>query len=140
MSHIARTSRTRQQLQGIFSDALPAGSEPRDLDGSPAAFFNGHLFARMRRDAIVVRLGEADRKRLLQVPGATVFEVIKGRPMTEYVVLPDDIVDDARALAEWFARGHAYVGTLELQTTASTPRAAASARATPTIRLEKTKV
>lgn len=140
MTHIARKSRTRQQLEELFQAALPNDSEQRDLDGSPASFFNGHLFARLRRDTFVVRLGVADRAHLLQVPGATVFEVIKGRPMAEYVVLPDSIVDDATTLARWFARGKAYVATLEAQTSASTPRASVGKRSTPTIRLEKTKV
>lgn len=139
MTHIARKSRTRQQLEELFKSVVPEGAELRDLDGSPAAFFNGHLFARIRRDVFVVRLGEGERKRLLAVPGATVFEVIKGRPMVEYVVLPDAVVDDTRALGQWFSRGHAYVATLETQTTASTPRAPA-VRSTPTIRMEKTKV
>ncbi|MFO0749816.1 MAG: TfoX/Sxy family protein [Myxococcota bacterium] len=139
MSHIARKTRTRHQMEEIFREALPDDTEIRDLDGSPAGFTNGHLFARIRKDQFIVRLGEADRKRL-STRGGVPFEPIKGRPMAEYSVLPDAIIDDAVALREWIARGHGYVRTLETQASAATPRAAASARSIPTARLEKTKV
>ena len=137
--HVARKTRTRNQQEALFRAALPDDSELRDLDGSPAAFHGGHLFARIRKDHFIVRLGEADRKRLAQ-RGGTPFEPIKGRPMAEYLVLPDDVIDDATALAQWFCRGFDYVGTLAVQAAAATPRANASARTVPTARLEKTKV
>jgi len=140
MSHIAKKTRTRRELEELFDKALPAGAEKRELDGSPAAFHNGHMFARLRKDQMVVRLTEADRKALLALPGAAVFEPIKGRPMAEYAVLPDSFFDAPEQIAAWFARGKKHVAALETQAAAATPRTSANLRATPTVRFEKTKV
>ena len=140
MSHAAKRTRTRRELEDRFRAALPKGAELRELDGWPAAFHNGHLFARIRKDHVIVRLAEADRKAILAEPGASVFEPIKGRPMAEYAVLPDASIDDAALLAHWFVRGHRYVGGLETQAAATTPRTSASLRGAPSARNEKTKV
>jgi hypothetical protein len=55
-----------------------------------------------------VRLGDADRDALLRVPGAGGFEVMPGRPMKGYTVLPPSIIDDDRAVTTWVGRAIDY--------------------------------
>lgn len=43
--------------------------------------------------------------------GAELFAPM-GRPMREYVVLPDDVVHDPAALREWLVRSAAYAASL----------------------------
>jgi len=45
-----------------------------------------------------VRLAEEDRAALLARPGAVVFSPMMGRPMREYVVLPQSVLEDEEAV------------------------------------------
>lgn len=100
-------------LIAAFDAALPDDPhvERRKMFGYPAAFAHGHLFTGLHQENLMVRLGEAQRAALVK-NGGRPFEPMPGRAMREYVVVPDTIVEDKRALAMWLKRGLAYVGTL----------------------------
>ena len=97
-------------FDGVFPD--DARAERRQMFGYPAGFVNGNMFAGLHEERFVVRLGDADRARLLAVDGATTFEPMKGRPMREYVVLPRSILDDAAELSRWLGRALAHGAAL----------------------------
>lgn len=104
-------------LIAAFDAALPDDPhvERRKMFGYPAAFAHGHLFTGLHQENLMVRLGEAQRAALVK-NGGRPFEPMPGRAMREYVVVPDAIVADKRALAMWLKRGLAYVGTLPPKT------------------------
>lgn len=104
-------------LIAAFDGALPDDPhvERRKMFGYPAAFAHGHLFTGLHQENLMVRLGEAQRAALVK-NGGRPFEPMPGRAMREYVVVPDTIVEDKRALAMWLKRGLAYVGTLPPKT------------------------
>jgi len=103
------------ELVDLFDSVLPEGDvvERRQMFGYPCAFVNGNMFTGLFRDSMFVRLSEAPRAELLAVDGADVFAPMAGRPMKEYVVLPDSILSDASALRTGVARS--------LESTASLP-------------------
>ncbi|MBP6011457.1 MAG: TfoX/Sxy family protein [Alphaproteobacteria bacterium] len=100
-------------LIAAFDAALPddASVERRKMFGYPAAFAHGHLFTGLHQESLMVRLGEAQRAALVK-SGGRPFEPMPGRTMREYVVVPDDIVANRRALATWLKRGLAHVASL----------------------------
>ena len=51
-------------------------------------------------DKFVLKLPPADHARALKLPGAEAFDPMGGRPMKEWVVLPDMESDEAVKLAE----------------------------------------
>ena len=106
--------KSSEGLKAIFDTALPADPrvERRQMFGYPSAFVNGHLFAGLHEERMVVRLDEAERNELLGVEGAGIFEPVKGRPMREYIVVPQSILGDQRALRRWTARALSYAATL----------------------------
>jgi TfoX/Sxy family transcriptional regulator of competence genes len=106
-------------LIAAFDAALPADPhvERRKMFGYPAAFAHGHLFTGLHQESLMVRLGEAQRT-ALRKSGGRPFEPMPGRTMREYVVVPEAIVADRRALATWLKRGLAYVGSLPPKTAA----------------------
>ncbi len=83
--------------------------EVRQMFGYPCAFVNGNMLAGIFRDGIMLRLSAADRDRFLQIPGAKLFEPYPGRPMREYVDLPDGIKKSADEFMVWLMRGYEYV-------------------------------
>jgi len=80
--------------------------------GYPCAFLNGNMFSGVFGDSVMVRLGEKERAELLRLPGAKIFDPMGGRPMKEYVQLPDSMLEDEEALGSWVHQGFGYVKTL----------------------------
>ncbi len=80
----------------------------RKMFGYPAAFLGGHLTTALNGPRWIVRLPEPERG-ALQAQGGSPFEPMPGRPMREYVVLPDALVADPGARAQWIDRAVAYV-------------------------------
>ena len=97
-----------------FNEAIkPLDSvQSRKMFGYPAAFRNGNMFAGLFQDAMILRLGEADRLALSK-RGGRAFEPMPGRPMREYVVVPAKLVADAAELQQWIEKSAAFAATLE---------------------------
>lgn len=90
----------------LFRSALPDDERVlvRPMFGQLAGFVNGNMFSGIYGDAIFVRLGDADREALLREPGAEVFAPMAGRPMKEYVVLPEAWLEEPARVEQWLAR------------------------------------
>lgn len=98
----------------FFHDLVPQGPTvtTRPMFGHVGAFVNGTMFMGVFGDRVLVRLGEADRKKLLAEDGAGPFVPIAGRPMGQYVLLPGDWQDDPGRAKPWVERSLAYAGGL----------------------------
>ncbi len=105
------------ELIALFDTALPddARIERRKMFGYPCAFLNGNMFTGLHQEDCVVRLSEADRDTAKQDLGAGVFEPMAGRPMREYMSLPEAVLSDDRALADWLARSLDYATSLPVK-------------------------
>ena len=91
--------------------AVP-GAETRRMFGYPAAFVNGQMFTGLFRDKMMLRLSSADRVEITAKYGAQPFEPIPGRPMREYVSVPEAILNSDAQLRAWLQRGLAYARSL----------------------------
>ena|SRR5438105_9501068 len=100
----------------LFTQATAAlPGEARKMFGYHSRFLDGNLYSGLFGATLFVRLGEADRARLLAVPGAAPFDPMGGRPMKEYVVLPRELLDDDRALRDWLDRAADYARSLPVK-------------------------
>jgi TfoX/Sxy family transcriptional regulator of competence genes len=79
----------------------------RPMFGGLAYFVNGNMFAGLHQDLFFLRLPEADR-RALGTRGGKPLEPMPGRPMREYVVLPETLLKRRPALTKWLAQAHDY--------------------------------
>jgi TfoX/Sxy family transcriptional regulator of competence genes len=84
----------------------------RPMFGNLAAFVNGNMFLALFGDRVAVRLGEADRAALLAKKGAGPFEPMPGRPMAEYVLLPESWRTQPRQARTWVDRSLAFASGL----------------------------
>jgi TfoX/Sxy family transcriptional regulator of competence genes len=90
---------------------LPA--QRRMMFGCPAYFVNDNMFAGLHQDSLILRLSEQDRQTLLSTwDEASQFEPMEGRPMREYVVLPEPLYADSQLFSEWVNRSFAYASSL----------------------------
>ncbi len=99
-------------LIAAFERAKPKDPsiQSRPMFGYPALFLRGNMFAGTFQDKIVVRFGE-DRT-IAGAKTAKRFEPMPGRPMNDYLVVPDTVVKSPAKLRAWVDHAHAYAKTL----------------------------
>lgn len=100
-------------LVATFGEAIQSvvGVQTRKMFGYPAAFLNGHMFACLFRDAMIVRLSELDRSTLAKA-GAKLFEPMPGRPMREYLAVPPAVLAKPAELRTWLSKSAMYVSAM----------------------------
>jgi TfoX/Sxy family transcriptional regulator of competence genes len=83
----------------------------RKVFGHPAAFVHGNMFFGVFGADLFVRLSDSGRAEALSHPDVHLFEPMKGRPMKEYVVLPDRVRAVPAEAKRWVARSLEHVST-----------------------------
>jgi TfoX/Sxy family transcriptional regulator of competence genes len=117
-------TKSPQSLIDLFDESVPSGSgiTRRKMFGYPAAFANDKLFIGLHQNDFIMRLSKQDRARFTAEFGDRTFEPMKGRPMREYVRLPEELLGDARNRASWIKRSLRYAETIAPRTKASTKK------------------
>ncbi|MFL5789760.1 MAG: TfoX/Sxy family protein [Flavisolibacter sp.] len=89
--------KSSEELIKKFYAALPEDNkvERKKLFGYPSAFVNGNMAAGMFRQHIIARLDEKERNEWVTKKGASIFEPMTGRAMKEYIVLPEEVVQQS---------------------------------------------
>jgi TfoX/Sxy family transcriptional regulator of competence genes len=85
--------------------------QSRQMFGYPAAFARTQMFACLFQDRMMVRLSEADRE-VLRREGARAFEPMAGRPMREYLEVPEAVLASPAQLLSWLVKAHGYAASL----------------------------
>jgi TfoX/Sxy family transcriptional regulator of competence genes len=109
MPHGPDFTKAPPELAARFSatvSALP-GAQVRQMFGYPAGFVNGNLFTGIFASSWFVRLPDDDRYELASA-GGTAFSPMPGRPMREYLVMPDGLASDPEAVEAWVRRALEY--------------------------------
>jgi len=98
----------------FFRSIVPADPrvKVRPMFGNLAAFLNGNMFLCLLGSEIALRLSDSDRHELLKEEGASIFEVVKGRPMKEYVTIPKGWQTEPQRIRRWLDRSVEYAGRL----------------------------
>jgi TfoX/Sxy family transcriptional regulator of competence genes len=106
-----------QALMEHFTECLPRDStvQARKMFGYPAAFVNGNMFAGVFGDGVFARLPPEPRAALERDHGARPFEPMAGRPMKDYLALPDAVIADEAALAETLRAAFLHTAALPLK-------------------------
>lgn len=103
----------RELVETLDAALLGCDCERRVMFGGPAYFADGAMFAGVHQQSLFVRLSPDDRGDLVEeYDEAAPFEPMEGRPMREYMVLPEAVWADRGALSAWLARGRAYAASL----------------------------
>lgn len=90
---------------------IPCRLKP--MFGYPVYFINDNMFIGTHQDNLFLRLSEKDRKSLEQENDEVhLFEPLPGRVMKDYVVLPESLVGNKAAFAEWLRKSAEYVSSL----------------------------
>jgi TfoX/Sxy family transcriptional regulator of competence genes len=95
------TEATKEFFASVVPDHPAVTTRP--MFGQLSAFVNGNMFMGIFGDDVLVRLPESDRAEVIE-SGGRPFEPMAGRPMREYVVLPDAWLEEPDRVREWAAR------------------------------------
>lgn len=109
-------------------DAVAAGlpeAERRLTFGYPCLYVGGNMVSGLHESAWFVRLDDTERAELLDLDGAGPFEMMPGRPIRGYALLPPAVIADDAAVTGWVARAIAFGLTLPPKV----PKATARSRA-----------
>jgi len=117
-------TKSPQSLIDLFDKSVPsdAGVTRRKMFSYPAAFANGNLFIGLHQNDFIMRLSADERARFTARYGERAFEPMKGRPMREYVRLPEELKTDARKRAPWIKRSLEYAKQIKPKSPKLKPR------------------
>lgn len=102
------------ELSALLGQVLaPYRCQQQKMFGCPVYTVNGNLFAGVHQEVVFVRLSRGDREALLSSSDEVQpFEPMPGRPMKEYLALPDSVCGDGAALTEWLELAYRYAESL----------------------------
>jgi len=111
-----RFEKSAPELVARFSAVLDrhaaADITRRQMFGYPCAWINGNMLSGLFAQNWWVNVAEPDREALLAMPGAHQLEVMPGKAMGRYVVLPPDVVADDRQVDAWLAKAVDFTRSL----------------------------
>lgn len=109
----ASSSKSDPETQSAFRRLVPDDDRvtTRPMFGSLAAFANGYMFMGLFGADLFVRLPGPERQARLDA-GWLPLEVMPGKTMGEYVVVPAEWRTDPELVHEWADRALAYVTSL----------------------------
>jgi hypothetical protein len=93
-------------------DRVAPDAGRRQMFGHPCAWVGGNMATGLFADSWWVRLPPDRLAAVLATGEASTFEVMPGRPMKGYAVIPSSVVDDDDAVESWIREGIAYTATL----------------------------
>jgi hypothetical protein len=103
-------------LVARFEEVLGRVATPdttrRPMFGHPCAWVGGNMATGLFAQHWWVRLPPDELERVLASGEATTFQVMPGREMKGYAVLPADVVANDARVADWVGRALAYTATL----------------------------
>ena len=86
----------------------------RPMFGCNAYFVNGNMFTGTFEDSIILRLSEVDRLEITKTfDEVRPFEPVTGRPMKEYVTLPESVYEQTDIFRMWLRRSYEYASSLK---------------------------
>jgi TfoX/Sxy family transcriptional regulator of competence genes len=105
--------RPDEESKALFIDVMPEYPQIKikPMFGSLAGFINGNMFTGLYGEVMFVRLPEALRLQLLE-EGASEFSPMPGKPMKEYIALPEQWRQDPDKIREWIAQSLSWAETL----------------------------
>ena len=109
------------ELVAAFDAALPAAVEVerRKMFGCPAAFVNGHLFAGLHEDRLMIRLPSEAAARPC---------VLMGRTMREYALFAEALQMPPREMAAWIRKACDFTRALPAKAKAQRSSAKSSSQ------------
>lgn len=84
----------------------------RKGDANPYTALNGNMFTLMHEERLAIRLPEDERENFLKKYKTKLYEAY-GAVMTEYVAVPDSLLQNTKELRKYLELSYEYAKTLK---------------------------
>lgn len=103
MAEVTELDRLQKALEATKDHLAPdVGLRFRAMFGGRGAYAYDRMFASLFKGGLALRLSPGMYAAALELPGATRLRYAEDQPFSkDKVVLPDEVVDNPAALAEW---------------------------------------
>jgi TfoX/Sxy family transcriptional regulator of competence genes len=107
---------SKEAAQRLEAIVKPFACQKKPMIGHEVYWVNGNMFAGVFQSLLFFRLSQQDQKEFLEkYKDAKQFEPMAGRPMKDYVVIPESVLGDSKALGEWVKRSYDYTASLPVK-------------------------
>ena len=97
----------------LYDKLIATNSEiERKGDANPYTSLNGNMFTLLHQHRLAIRLPEDERDKFLKKYKSSLFEAY-GTVMTEYVAVPDSLLENTKELKKYLDLSYAYAKTLK---------------------------
>jgi hypothetical protein len=104
------------ELVERFNEVLDRNATPettrKPMFGHPCAWVGGNMATGLFASHWWVRLPPEELERVLESGEATTFEVMPGREMKGYAVIPAEVVAEDAKVDDWVSRALAYTASM----------------------------
>jgi TfoX N-terminal domain len=109
-----KMARSPNGLVAMFESAMKdyPDVELRKVFGYPCGFVNGYMTVGLHAADFFVRLPPDEKEILLKAPGGGYLEAMPGRPMRDYVVVPEGVREKKAKLKQWIGKAIQYSQSL----------------------------
>jgi TfoX/Sxy family transcriptional regulator of competence genes len=107
-------TKTPQELFDFIANAIKGyDCTCRRMFGGVGYFVNNNMFTGAHQGVIFLRLSGNDQKLIMnEYDEVTHFEPMPGRPMSEYMAIPENVFSRPNMLQEWLDKSYRYVSLL----------------------------
>jgi TfoX/Sxy family transcriptional regulator of competence genes len=104
---------SQEAAERLASIVQPFACQKKPMFGHEVYWVNGNMFAGVFQSSIFFRLPAKDQAEFLgKFKDAKQFEPMAGRPMKDYVVVPESVLGDKGLVNEWMSRSYAFTASL----------------------------
>lgn len=104
---------SQDAAQRLVAMVEPFACQKKPMFGHEVYWVNGNMFAGVFQSSLFFRLSPQDQKEFLEKYGdAKQFEPMAGRPMKDYIVIPESVQGDSKAVGEWMKRSYYFTASL----------------------------
>jgi TfoX/Sxy family transcriptional regulator of competence genes len=101
---------TAQRLEVI---AKPYACQKKPMFGHEVYWVNGNMFTGVFESSIWIRLSQQDQAEFLgKFKDAKQFEPMAGRPMKDYIVVPESVLGNTELLNLWMKRSYDFTSSM----------------------------
>ena len=100
------------KLQSVLEAAMPPGIDLmcKPMFGGVGAYADGRMFCSLSNVGLALKFGSDDYAALLKVKGAKPLQYEPSMPPSKsYVVVPNAMLKDRKALSGWISKSAAFV-------------------------------
>jgi TfoX/Sxy family transcriptional regulator of competence genes len=101
-----------QRVEEALESFDLSGLAGKKMFGGVGYLLEGNLACGVINDQLIVRVGKDAYGDALKKPGVSLFDIRGGRPMTGWVMVSMEVLDEDDALLSWVRQGVSFAGTL----------------------------